>query len=107
MSDDTKDNAKILGDHAGVVLPNEAGAGMAIDFGDFVVGIYHSALVGLGKLPNPETDSLVKDLDYARHNIELLRLLQRKTRGNLDEEEAKLLTGLIHELQIAFVEAAG
>jgi hypothetical protein len=40
----------------------------------------------------------------AQHTIDLLDMLQQKTRGNLDEEEAKLLDGLLYELRMRFLE---
>ena len=106
MSDDTT-QGKVLGDNSGVYIPNEdAGADVKIDFGGFIVGLYQSALISLGRAEHPELGGGQADLEAARHTIDILRLLQEKTKGNLDEEEDKLLRGLLYELKVAFVEAA-
>ena len=45
------------------------------------------------------------DLNEAKEGIELLRMLQKKTEGNLDDKETKILSGVISEIQMAFVSA--
>jgi len=45
------------------------------------------------------------DLNEAKEGIELLRMLQKKTEGNLDDKETKILSGVISEVQMAFVSA--
>ena len=45
------------------------------------------------------------DLNEAKEGIELLRMLQKKTSGNLDEKETQILSGVISEVQMAFVSA--
>ncbi len=51
-------------------------------------------------------DTLTPDLDTARHLIDVLGMLEHKTRGNLDESEQKLLQSLIYDLRVAFVDAS-
>ena len=105
--DDVSTQEKVLGDNAGVYIPGQAPSRreVSIDFGGFIVGLYQSALVSLGKMADPITDQTDKDMDSARHTIDLIRMLEEKTRGNLDEEEAKLMKGLLYELRVAYVEA--
>tara|TARA_B100001123_G_C15242369_1_gene999575 strand:+ start:376 stop:684 length:309 start_codon:yes stop_codon:yes gene_type:complete len=47
----------------------------------------------------------IYDLNEAKEGIELLRMLQKKTNGNLDDKESKILSGVISEVQMAFVSA--
>ncbi len=47
----------------------------------------------------------IYDLKEAKEGIELLRMLQKKTSGNLDDKETKILSGVISEVQMAFVSA--
>lgn len=98
---------KVLGDNAGVYIPSEdsANRNISIDFGGFIVGLYQSALMSLGKLQLPDIAQSV-DIESARHTIDILRLLQQKTKGNLDEEESRLLSGFIQELQLIYVEVS-
>lgn len=118
--EEEEDSAKVLGDNAGVYLPSEeeggggkkAGADAAgfrseinIDFGGFIIGLYQSAMVSLGEMEHPETNAHHVDLESAKHTIDILRLLQEKTEGNLDEEESKLFQSLLHKLRVAYVEA--
>ena len=50
-------------------------------------------------------EDLLPDLNEAKEGIELLRMLQKKTAGNLDEKETQILSGVISEVQMAFVSA--
>ena len=108
MSQDNT-NSKVLGDNAGVYIPKsedkQRNLNLSIDFGGFVVGLYQSALMALGRLPHPETNQPVVDLESAKHTIDILRMLQQKTTNNLDQEEDRLLRGFIHELQVTYLES--
>lgn len=76
-----------------------------IDFATFVLSLGSSALVHLGEVPDPETGKAERNLDLAKQTIDILGLLEQKTRGNLDEAEAKLLGGLLYDLRIKYVDA--
>ena len=79
----------------------------AIDFYTFVLSIGSSALVHLGDAPHPETGKPVeRNLPLAQQSIEILAMLQEKTRGNLGDEEAKLLDQLLLDLKLRYVEAS-
>jgi len=56
---------------------------------------------------DPETGQSLRNLDLAKHNIDLLRVLEEKTKGNLTEEEKHLLETVLYELLMAYVGAAG
>jgi len=76
-----------------------------IDFYTFILSLGSSAIVHLGDAPHPETGQAVPpDLALAQQTIDLLGLLQQKTRGNLTDEEAKLLDHLLVDLKLRFVE---
>lgn len=66
-----------------------------------------SALVHLGKAPDPMTGVPQRDLTQARLSIDLLRLLREKTEGRRTAEESQLLEDLLYDLQLQFVEALG
>ncbi|OQW47980.1 MAG: hypothetical protein A4S09_14070 [Proteobacteria bacterium SG_bin7] len=59
--------------------------------------------MALGLAPNPMTNKTEKDVKMAKFNIDLLKILQEKTKSNLSKEEAMLLESMIHDLQLKFV----
>ncbi|MEE3329875.1 MAG: DUF1844 domain-containing protein [Myxococcota bacterium] len=79
-----------------------------IDFSNFVLSLAATAMVQLGMVPNPETgDTAEPDFLIARHTIDTLDMLREKTRGNLDDEETKLLDSMLYELRMRAVETSG
>ena len=76
-----------------------------VDFSTHVLSLASTALIALGKMPGPEGETLPLDLETARHLIDVLGMLEDKTRGNLDEAERKLLGSLIYDLRVAYVDA--
>ncbi len=76
-----------------------------IDFSSFVLSLYSSGLVQLGKVEDPTTGKKSVHLDLAQHTIDMIVMLEEKTYGNLNEEEENLLKALVSELRMAFVEA--
>ena len=62
-----------------------------------------SVLFNLGMLPHEGEE--IYDIAEAQEGIELLRMMERKTTGNLDSKEEKILLGIISELQMAYVTA--
>ena len=75
------------------------------DFSTLIVSLYSTALVQMGEMPDPSTGTRSRNLDLARQTVDIVAMLQEKTRGNLDAEERNLIGSLLHELQIAFVKA--
>lgn len=75
-----------------------------IDFTTFLLSISSAAFMGLGLGPDLGDDSKI-DLDLARQNIDLLELMQEKTRGNRTPEEDRLLEQILFETRMRFVEA--
>jgi hypothetical protein len=74
-----------------------------VDFSTLVISIAQGALMNLGEIEDPDTKQKSQNLVLARHNIDLLGLLQDKTRGNLDKEEQKLIENLLYDLRIKYV----
>jgi hypothetical protein len=61
--------------------------------------------VSLGVVAHPVTGKTERDLASAKHGIDLLDVLEAKTKGNLDESEAALLSRLLYDLRMAYVDA--
>jgi hypothetical protein len=76
-----------------------------IDFTTFVVSLSHSALADLGDAPQPDGRT-ERHLPLARHTIDLLGLLQDKTKGNLSGEEERMLSQVLHDLRMRYVEVS-
>ncbi len=80
---------------------------LPVSFSSFVISLAGSAMVQLGEAPDPITGEKKADLQLARNTIDLLGVLQEKTKGNLDEEEQKLLESVLYECRTKFIEASG
>ena len=76
-----------------------------VDFSTHILSLASTALIALGKMPAPDGAQHPLDLETARHLIDVLGMLEAKTKGNLDEAEQKLLQSLIYDLRVAFVDA--
>jgi hypothetical protein len=74
-------------------------------FAHLVMQQSNMALMLLGKVPNPESGQPIRDLEAAKLFIDLLDMLQAKTKGNLSKEEANLLKQTLMNLHMAYVEA--
>ncbi len=85
----------------------QAAPGITVTFGSFVHSLAMSALVHLGEIPDPIAGALSPNLPLARQTIDLLSVLAEKTKGNLDEDEDKLLSTLLHDLRLKYVQANG
>lgn len=76
-----------------------------VDFSSFVLGFAQMALTWMGELPVPGTEEFSVDLEQARHSIDILDMLEAKTRGNLTKDEETLLRTLEEELKLKYVRA--
>lgn len=74
-----------------------------VTFSTFVLSLASSALVYLGEVPNPETEKTEYNGELARNIIDVLTMLEDKTRNGLTPEETKLIRDVLHELRIKFV----
>jgi hypothetical protein len=75
-----------------------------MDFATFVLSLSHSALMHLGEAPNPETGAVEKNLPLARQTIDLVAMLEEKTRGNLTGDEERLIGQILFDLRMRYVE---
>ncbi len=78
-----------------------------IDFVNFTHSLYISALIQLGEIADPATKESVKNLALAKQTIDLLVMLEQKTKGNLTPEEDKLMEHILYELRMRYVKATG
>ncbi len=79
-------------------------AGAPISFSTFVLGLASTTLIHLGEQPDPERHAVSVDLVLARQTLDVLELLQHKTRGNLDAEEERLFQAILTDLRLKFLE---
>ena len=77
---------------------------LQINFETFVVSIHTSAMMYLGTLPNPIDGTKKKDLPLAKQNIDILEMLQDKTKGNLSNDEEKLLSAALYDVRMKYIE---
>jgi len=75
-----------------------------IQFMQFVSSLYSTCMFQLGKVINPMTGKIEKDLNGARATIELLRMLEAKTKGNLSDREIKTLADALSNMQMNYVD---
>jgi hypothetical protein len=74
-------------------------------FGAFVLMLSTSARVHLGEAVVPGGDEAVEpDLELAHQTIDILEMLEEKTRGNLDSDEEHLIQSVLHDLRMRYVE---
>ena len=78
-----------------------------INFPTFIISLNASALVNLGAIEDPASGKKVKDLPIAKQTIDILSMLEEKTRGNLTEEEEKILKNILYDLRIIYVKEKG
>jgi hypothetical protein len=74
----------------------------ALSFGTFILSLAQSALA---EIQQARGEAAREHLEMARGSIDVLELLECKTRGNLTEEEAELLTALLYEVRMAWLSA--
>jgi len=84
--------------------PGTAPADEPVTFSTFVLGLSTQALLHLGEIPNPMTRALERDLGAAKHVIDILGILQEKTRSNLEPGEESLLDSVLYDLRMRYVE---
>ena len=85
-------------------MTHEEHASDAVRFVQLVAMFQMAAMQAMGKLVNPATNEVERDLDQARGSIEMLEMLQRRTDGNQSTEEKQLLEKVLFELRMNFVD---
>lgn len=91
--------ATSAGGHDSMPPPHE------INFSTFVMGLSTQALMHLGEIPDPEAPH-GPDLSAAKQMIDLLAILRDKTTGNLEPAEEQLLSSMLYDLRMRYVEVS-
>lgn len=68
-----------------------------------IFSLYTHAQITLGVIPDPMTQQWMKDVEQAKYNIDLLGMLQEKTRGNLTDEEQRTLEQMLYDVRMAYI----
>ncbi len=82
-------------------------AGPEITFSSLVFSLSSTAFMHLGAIPDPNSGKQEKNLPLAKQAIDLLGVLQEKTRNNLDQEEENLFEHLLYDLRLAYIKEVG
>jgi len=78
-----------------------------ITFSNFVFSLTTQALIQLGEIQDPESKEPIKSLPLAKQTIDLIGMLQEKTKGNLTKEEEALINNALYDLRMKYVKASG
>ena len=78
-----------------------------LNFSTFVFSLGTSAMYHFGDFPDPVTKKAERNLEAAKQTIDILGILKDKTRGNLSDEEERLLESLLYELRMRYVREKG
>lgn len=76
---------------------------LPVTFSTLILSLASSAVLAMGLEKNPQSGQYEKDLNVARFNIDMLKLLKDKTKNNLTNEEQQFLDSLVSDLQLKFV----
>jgi hypothetical protein len=77
---------------------------LEMNFSTLVLSLSTQALAHLGEIPDPAHMKVAIDLPAAKHMIDILGILQDKTKGNLEKSEAGLLDSVLYDLRLKYVE---
>lgn len=88
------------------VRPNSKDQPVEMNFQTLVLSLGTTALVQLGLAPSPANGKTEKDLTGAQQTIDILGILQEKTKGNLSPEESRLLDQFLYDLKLSYVNLA-
>jgi hypothetical protein len=75
-----------------------------VSFSTFILGLSTQALLHLGDIESPVSGQMERDLGAARHVIDILGILQAKTKNNLEQAEERLLEAVLYDLRMRYVE---
>lgn len=78
-----------------------------INFSTFILSLASSVQINLGLIPHPVTNKSEVNLSSAKQTIDILGMLDEKTKGNLSKEEEQIMRQLLYELRMQYVEASG
>lgn len=78
-----------------------------LNFSSFVFSLGTSAMFHFGDFPDPVTKKAERNLEAAKQTIDILGILKDKTKGNLSDDEERLLESLLYELRMRYVREKG
>ena len=79
--------------------------GFKLDFSGFILSLNTSALIHLGEIPDPESKQRAVNLPAAKQTISILEVIVQKTKGNLSQEEQKLIEDVVYDLKMKVIKA--
>jgi len=74
-----------------------------VNFATFIFSLSSSALLHFGEIPDPTSGEKKKNLPMAKHTIDLLAMLEEKTRGNLTSDEEQLFKNILYDLRMRYI----
>ncbi len=77
---------------------------LEMNFSLFISSLGMQVLMHLGEIPNPLNNKKEQDLKQAKRTINILEILEQKTKGNLDKSEEQILKNLLYETRMKYVE---
>ena len=94
-----KQEYKSAGTGSGQALPQ-------VNFPTFIISLSSSVLVHLGEMEDPGNGEKMVNLPVARQTIDILAMLEEKTKGNLSDDESRLLQNVLYDLRMRYVALA-
>jgi hypothetical protein len=73
-------------------------------FAQLILIFHQNAMMSMGKLKNPVTDKIERDLAQTQQSIDMLEMLRDKTKNNLSQEESQLIDHALTELRLNYVD---
>lgn len=74
-----------------------------VNFNSLIFSLSSSALLNTGEIADPQTGEKKKDLPLAKHSIDIIAMLQEKTRGNLNDDEKQFIDSILTDLRLRYV----
>ncbi len=103
---DTSTVQEVAQEVAGNFRMEEAPPESEVNFSSFVMSLATQAMVQLGQMAPPPGMEIPVDVESGKSTIDILAMIQQKTRGNLSKEEAKFLEDVLHTLRVSYVKKA-
>lgn len=75
-----------------------------IQFVQLIFSLKTSAIMQLGKIANPLTGKIERNLNEAKYTIDMLNMIKEKTKGNLTSDEQKIIDDAVFELQMNYID---
>ncbi len=72
-------------------------------FTNLIVMFQTVAMQQMGKIKNPVSDKIERNLEEAQMSIDMIEMLETKTKGNISEDESKFLKNVLHELRLNYI----